>query len=167
MVGAVIDDVRRVLVRELESFAREVELFPDDETLWRTPPGVANSAGNLALHACGNLNHFVGAVLGGTGYVRERPTEFSSREGRREDVARRLRETAGVVDAVLPRLPPSAMAALYPEPHDGVQIPCGRFLLHLCVHLSFHLGQAGYLRRALTGDGRTSGAIALAALADD
>lgn len=162
-----IDDVRRVLVRELEAFAREVELFPDDESLWRTPRGIANSAGNLALHACGNLNHFVGAVLGGTGYVRQRPLEFSTREGRREDIARRLRETAAVVDATLARLPAAALDAPYPEPHDGVQLPGGRFLLHLCTHLALHLGQAGYLRRALTGDGRTSGAISLKALADD
>jgi uncharacterized damage-inducible protein DinB len=162
-----IDDVRRVLVRELGAFAREVELFPDDETLWRTPPGVTNSAGNLALHACGNLRHFVGAVLGGTGYVRDRPAEFATRSGRREDVARALRETADVVASVLPRLSASVLDAPYPEPHDGVQIPCGRFLLHLCTHLAFHLGQAGYLRRALTGDGRSSGGISLRALADD
>jgi len=161
-----IDDVRRLLTRELDAFAREVELFPDDDTLWRTVPGVTNSAGNLALHACGNLKHFVGAVLGGTGYVRDRPAEFATRAGRREDVARQLRETAGIVAGVLSRVPESALAAPYPEPHDGVQLPCGRFLLHLCTHLAFHLGQAGYLRRALTGDARPSGAIALRALSD-
>ena len=161
-----IDDVRRVLTRDLEALAREVELFPDDDVLWRTVPGITNSAGNLALHACGNQKHFVGAVLGGTGYVRDRPAEFATRSGRREDVARRVRETAEVVSRVLPRVPESALAAPYPEPHDGVQLPCGRFLLHLCVHLAFHLGQAGYLRRALTGDARTSGAVSLKALSD-
>jgi len=161
-----IDDVRRVLVRELEAFAREVELFPDDDVLWKTIPGVTNSAGNLALHACGNLKHFVGAVLGGTGYVRDRPAEFATRAGRREDVARQLRETAEVVAEALARVPESALAAPYPQPHDGVRLPCGRFLIHLCVHLSFHLGQAGYLRRSLTGDARTSGAVSLGALAD-
>jgi hypothetical protein len=161
-----IDDIRRILTRELEALAREVELFPDDDVLWATVPGVTNSAGNLALHACGNLNHFVGAVLGGTGYVRDRPSEFATRAGRREDVARRLRGTAEVVANALSRLPESALTAPYPEPHDGVQLPGGRFLLHLCVHLAFHLGQAGYLRRALTADPRTSGAVSLKALAD-
>ena len=160
------DDVRRVLTRELEALAREVELFPDDDVLWKTVPGVTNSAGNLALHACGNLKHFVGAVLGGTGYVRDRPAEFTTRTGRRADVARQLRETATVVTNALARVPESALAAPYPEPHDGVQLSCGLFLLHLCVHLAFHLGQAGTLRRALTGDARTSGAVSLAALAD-
>jgi uncharacterized damage-inducible protein DinB len=160
------DDIQRLMARELESFAREVELFPDDDTLWGTLPGVANSAGNLALHVCGNLKHFVGAVLGGNGYVRDREVEFATRSGRREDVARQLRETIGVVSAVLPRLTEGTLETPYPEPHDGVQLRCDRFLLHLSVHLAFHLGQAGYLRRALTGDARTSGAVALKALAD-
>ena len=161
-----IDDVRRLIVRELEAFAREIELFPDDETVWRTVPGVANSAGNLALHACGNLKHFIGAVLGDTGYERNREAEFATRAGSREELVREIRWTRDVVEAVLPRVPASALAAAYPERVGGLEVPCGRFLLHLAVHLSFHLGQAGYLRRFVTGDARSSGPLALAALAD-
>ncbi len=153
------------MVRELEAFAREVELFPDDESLFRTLPGVTNSAGNLALHACGNLKHFVGAVLGGSGYVRNRDLEFSTPKGRREDVARELRETIGVVSAALARVSESDVDKPYPQPVAKLELPCGRFLMHLAVHLSFHLGQAGYLRRALTGDTRSSGAVSVPELA--
>jgi hypothetical protein len=160
------DDLSRLLVRELETFAREVELFPDDESLFKTLPGVTNSAGNLALHVCGNLQHFVGAVLGGTGYVRNREAEFAARSGRRDAVASQLRETAAVVRATLARLTPDALARTYPEPVADVRLPCGRFLMHLAVHLGFHLGQAGYLRRAVTGDSRTAGTVPVAALAD-
>jgi len=160
------DDFRRALTRELEALAREVELFPDDDALWRTLPGVTNSAGNLALHACGNLRHFVGGVLGKSGYVRKRDAEFGARSGRRDEVARQVRETAGVVSSVLARLAPGVLDAPYPEAHDGVRLPCRTFLLHLCTHLAFHLGQAGYLRRALTGDSRTSGAISLRELGE-
>ncbi len=161
-----IDDVRRLMVRELETFAREVELFPDDESLFRTLPGVTNSAGNLALHACGNLKHFVGAVLGGTGYVRNRDAEFATPDGRREDVARELRETSGVVSAALARVSEADVDRPYPQPVAKLELPCGRFLMHLAVHLSFHLGQAGYLRRIVTGDGQPSGAVSLQALAE-
>jgi uncharacterized damage-inducible protein DinB len=160
------DDLSRLLVRELETFAREVELFPDDESLFKTLPGVTNSAGNLALHVCGNLQHFVGAVLGGSGYVRNRELEFSTRSAKREDVARRLRETAAVVSATLARVSKEALAETYPEPVGGVQLPCGRFLMHLAVHLGFHLGQAGYLRRVVTGDARSAGTVPVAALAE-
>jgi len=41
-----------------------------------------------------------------------------------------------------------------------------KFLLHLCAHASFHLGQAGYLRRALTGDTRSAGPVPLSVLTE-
>jgi len=164
--GSMTRDVTRLMLRELETFAREVELFPDDESLFRTVPGVTNSAGNLALHVCGNLKHFVGAVLGGTGYVRNRDAEFATRSGRREDVARELRQTIGVVSAALARVSDADIDRPYPQPVANLELPCGRFLMHLAVHLSFHLGQAGYLRRAVTGDNQSSGPVSLQALAD-
>lgn len=157
-------DVSKLLVRELAAFAREVELFPDDESLFRTLPGVTNSAGNLALHVCGNLKHFVGAVLGGTGYVRDRDAEFDARSGRRADVARQLQETSAVVADTLERLPAETLGDPYPQRFGELELPCRLFLMHLAVHLSFHLGQAGYLRRIVTGDSRTSGTVALAEL---
>jgi len=159
------DDVSRLLVRELGAFAREVELFPDDASLFRTLPGVTNSVGNLALHVCGNLKHFVGAVLGGTGYVRNRDAEFQTRDGRREDVAGQLRETARIVSESLSRLPAEALDKAYPERVASLELPCRLFLMHLAVHLSFHLGQAGYLRRIVTGDNRVSGTVAIPELA--
>jgi hypothetical protein len=161
------DEIRRLIVRELSAFAREVEMFPDDESLFRTVPGVTNSAGNLALHVCGNLKHFVGAVLGGTGYVRNREAEFATRSGSRGQLARELRETAGIVATTLGRLPPEAASRPYPQAVAELQLPCGLFLMHLAVHLGFHLGQAGYLRRVVTGDARSSGPVALSELGVD
>lgn len=136
-------------------------MFPDDESLFRTAAGVTNSAGNLALHVCGNLRHFVGAVLGGTGYVRNRDLEFQARGGRREDVARELHETAAVVTNTLARLSPEALDKPYPQRVGALELPCRLFLVHLAVHLGFHLGQAGYLRRIVTGDGRSSEPVSL------
>ena len=160
------EDVARLLVRELHAFAREVSMFPDDESLFRTAAGVTNSAGNLALHVCGNLRHFVGAVLGGTGYVRNRDLEFQARGGRRADVARELHETAAVVTSALARLSPTALAKPYPQRVGDLELPCRLFLVHLAVHLGFHLGQAGYLRRIVTGDGRSSEPVSLKELAE-
>jgi hypothetical protein len=165
-IAPMTKDVSRLLLRELQAFAREVELFPDDGSVFRAVPGVTNSAGNLALHVCGNLKHFVGAVLGGTGYVRNRDLEFATRSGRREDLVRELSETATVVSETLARLPPEALEKPYPQPVANLQLPCRLFLMHLAVHLSFHLGQAGYLRRIVTGDTRSSGPVALQALAE-
>jgi hypothetical protein len=161
-----IQDMQRVLERDLEGLAREIEMFPDDESLWNTAPGVTNSAGSLARHACGNLKHFVGAVLGGSGYVRQRDAEFGVRSGTRAENAGELRETKAIVSQVLPTLSEEVLAADFPDPSGGAPVPCRRFLLHLCTHLAFHLGQAGYLRRVVTGDARSSGPLSVRELTE-
>lgn len=157
-------DLAILLVRELEGFEREISLFPDDETVWKTAPGLPNSAGNLALHVAGNLQHFVGAILGGTGYVRDRGLEFGRRSGPRGDVLAELRAASRVVGEVLRALPAERFDEEYPELLNGLRLSTGRFLIHLSAHAGFHLGQAGYARRAVTGDSRSSGPIPLQAL---
>ncbi len=150
--------------RDLRCFIREVELFPDDAMLWCTVPGIANSAGNLALHVAGNLRHFVGTVLGGTGYVRQRDLEFTQREGSRATVVAELEAAMTETEASLRDLWPETVAATFPVPVGGHHPATGRFLLHLAVHLAFHLGQVGYLRRALTGAVTSAGGMAIADL---
>ena len=71
----ILDDIGTLLRRELEGLQREIALFPDDHVLWATRQGVANSAGNLALHISGNLQHFIGHELGGVPYRRDRERE--------------------------------------------------------------------------------------------
>jgi hypothetical protein len=157
-------DLGVLLTRELDGFKRELELFPDDQSVWRTVPGVTNSAGNLALHVAGGLQYLIGEVLGGTGYVRNRDAEFGRRSGARSELIAELDRTIAVVRSVLPQLSDSALAADFPEPVLGVTFRTGRFLLHLCAHAAFHLGQAGYMRRAMTGDPASSGPLPLGPL---
>jgi len=161
-----VDDIVILLTRELDGFSREIALFPDDASIWRTLPGVHNPAGNIALHVAGNLRHFVGAVLGHTGWVRDREAELSRRSGTRREVHAELEDAARVVRAVLAGLAPADLAAPMPQSPVPGDVPTGRFLTHLAVHAGYHLGQVGYLRRMLTGDVRTSGALALAALVE-
>jgi len=160
----VVADIRLLFLRELATFRREVELFPDDDTLWRTVPGVTNSAGNLALHIAGNLRHFVGAVLGKTGYVRNRDAEFGTREGSRDMVSKTLAAAEAEVAATFAKLDDAAMAAPFPAPPKGVEVTTQRWLIHLVSHAGFHLGQAGYLRRILTGNGATADTVSVKAL---
>ncbi len=159
-------DLSLLLVRELEGVRREVELFSDDASLWRTLPGVTNSAGNLAMHVAGNLQHYVGAVLGGTGYVRNRDAEFSRRSGSRAEVVAELDAAIKAVRTVLPAVPSDRIDAPYPETINGAPIRTGLFLCHLATHAAFHLGQLGYLRRAVTGDTRSSGAVPIRVLTE-
>lgn len=152
--------------RELRCLIREVELFPDDATLWRTIPGITNSAGNVALHVAGNLCHFVGVVLGATGYVRQREREFAQREGTRAEVVADLEAAIAAVEAGLAAATEATLSAPFPVPIGGHRMSTRRCLLHLEAHLAFHLGQAGYLRRTLTGDATSAGAMAIQDLAE-
>jgi DinB family protein len=157
-------NLQRLYVRELEAFRREIELFPDDALPWRTAPGIANSAATLGFHVCGNLQHYVGHVLGGTSYVRDRGREFARRDGTRADLAREIAATIAVLEAVMPKIDEATLARDYPEEVIGMRIPTDLFLLHLSAHLAHHLGQAGYLRRLVTGDTRSSGPLPMKAL---
>jgi hypothetical protein len=159
-------DLGRMLVRELDGFRREVALFPDDNSLWTTVRGVTNSAGNLALHVAGNLQHFVGVVLGGSSYRRNRDDEFGRKSGTRAEVMSEIEAAIAAVRAVLPDLSEAQLDAVFPEAVMGTRLPTRRFLIHLCAHAAFHLGQAGYVRRVVTGESRSSGSLPVEALAD-
>ena len=154
-----------LLVRELRGFAREVELVPNDDLLWQTVPGISNSVGNLATHVCGNLHHFIGHVLGGTSFVRDREHEFGRRSGTRAELIEEIRSTIQMVERVLPGVSDHTLSRQFPEVLGGVTFTTKLFLLHLSAHLAHHLGQAGYLRRTLTADNRSSGPLPVKDLA--
>ena len=152
------------IVRELQTFIREIESFPSDDSLWHTRRGVTNSAGNLALHICGNLQDFVGRVLGGTSYVRNRELEFGQREGTRASIVANLNSTIDMIKATLPEVTDETMAADFPMQLAGKTLNTATFLVHLAAHLAFHLGQTGYLRRIITGDNTSTNPLPVAAI---
>jgi len=147
-----------IIVRDLRAFRRTVEAFPRDEDLWAVPAGITNPAGALALHAAGNLRHFIGAQLGGTGYVRDRDAEFSRRGVPRAEVLADLDAAIAEVGATLPPVDAERLLAPFPTPVGGVRVATLDFLIHLTAHLAYHLGQADYHRRLVTGTNETVGA---------
>lgn len=156
-----IDSLRHVLLRELRALRREIEAYPDDDTPWRQVPGAPNVGGTLALHLAGNLQHYVGARLGGTGYVRDRDAEFSRRDVQRDEILRTIDAAVDAVDRTLSRLDSGVLARPFPEPIGGCTVEAGDFLLHLAAHFAFHLGQIDYHRRLVTGDRRTARPMAI------
>lgn len=152
------------MVRELQTFIREIEAFPTDDSVWHTRRGVTNSAANLALHVSGNLQDFVGRVLGGSPYVRNREQEFGQREGTRASIVAQLRATIASVEATLPNVSEDVMAADYPMALNGKTVNTAAFLSHLGAHLAFHLGQASYLRRVITGENVSTNPLPVAAI---
>lgn len=154
-----------LLGRDLQAMRRTIEAYPDDLLPWLPHPSMPNSGGTLALHVTGNLRSYIGAALGGTGYVRDRPREFAARDLPRSVVAEGLEAAEREVRATLAGLSDADLQRQFPQPLSGQHFLTGDLLLHLAVHLGYHLGQADYHRRLVTGNSVAIGAMALPALA--
>lgn len=145
-------DFARILERNLDALATQIRAYPDDESVWRVADGITNSAGTLAVHLVGNLQHFVGSALGGTGYVRDREREFGERDVPREEILARIVECRETVTGALATVEDAVMRAPYP----GTLPPAFEgwsthlFLIHLAAHFGWHLGEVDYHRRLLT-----------------
>lgn len=153
--------VAAILDRDLQALAREVTAYPDERALWATPPGIPNSAGTLALHLTGNILHYLGAHLGGTGYVRDRAAEFASRDVPRADILAQIEETRAAVRVAAERTTGERLQQDFPEVVGGGRVATGEYLVHLVSHFAYHLGQLDYHRRVVTG--RASGVDAVRA----
>jgi hypothetical protein len=155
--------VAAILDRDLRTLAREVEAYADERDLWRIAPGLPNSGGTLALHLAGNIQHYLGARLAGTGYVRDRPAEFALRDVPKAELLARIEAARAAVRAAAAA--PVSLAADFPEVISDARIATGDYLVHLCTHFAFHLGQLDYHRRAVTADAAGVGAMRPAELA--
>ncbi len=155
--------VRQIILRELAALRREIEAYPDDASVWETPAGIANPAGTLALHLAGNLRHFIGAKLGGSGYVRDRPAEFARRDVPREEILSRVDDAMREVGDALANLPDARLTERFAIGLDS-EPTVGDFLVHLTSHLAYHVGQIDYHRRIVTGDASTANALDLSEL---
>ncbi|MHB1329164.1 MAG: DinB family protein [Gemmatimonadales bacterium] len=157
--------IAAVFARDLDTWRQEIEAFPDEASIWVAPEGVTNSAGTLTLHIAGNLSHFVGAVLGGTGYVRNREHEFAGRDVPRAELVSLLGQAKATVEATLGGASPVDLDGVYPEAIAGrYRIRTGDWLTHLVSHCGLHLGQVGYLRRIVTGTNKAVTGTGLATL---
>jgi hypothetical protein len=154
-----VSTVAAILDRDLRAARRELEAYPDERQIWRAVPGVPNSAGTLALHLAGNLQHYIGALLGHTGYVRDRPAEFALRDVPRAELLQGLETARSVVGSVLARLRDEDLPKQLPEIITGVRVDTEEYLVHLLVHLAYHLGQMDVHRRVVTGNASGVGAV--------
>jgi hypothetical protein len=143
--------VAAILDRDLRALEREVRAYPDEGALWRVVPGITNVAGTLVLHLTGNLQHYLGARLGGTGYVRDRSAEFSRRDVPRSELLREIEAARTAVRAGLAGVSAPQLGGEYPEVVGGSRVATGEYLMHLTTHFAYHLGQIDYHRRVVTG----------------
>ncbi len=136
--------------RDLAKLKTEIEQYANEADIWKKSGEIPNSAGNLALHLTGNLKHFIGAVLGGSDYVRDRDAEFADAGVSKEKMLADIDETAVIVRNTLEKLSEPDLAKDYPLDVFGYRMTTEFFLVHLTTHFNYHLGQINYHRRLLS-----------------
>jgi len=141
--------LKTLYIRDLTKLRQEISLYNNESIIWATDKSIPNSAGNLCLHLVGNLNTYIGAVLGNSGYVRNRDLEFSLKDVPRLELLNKIDQTIIVIESTLSRLPDAQLETEYPILVWEEKTSTAYLLIHLATHLSYHLGQVNYHRRLL------------------
>lgn len=139
----------KIFKRDLSKLKKEVDSFKNEDNLWIVTKDVSNSAGNLCLHLVGNLNYFVGAILGDSGYVRQRDLEFSLKNIPKSELIKQIDNTIDLVEKILSKLTQEDLQKEYKRRVFEDTLTTEYFLVHLTTHLAYHLGQINYHRRLL------------------
>jgi hypothetical protein len=131
--------------QKLAGLLRELAAPLSEEQFWAKPFSFGNSFGHLVLHLTGNLNYYIGAQIAGTGYVRDRPVEFSEKaRAAKGEVLKRFDEAIGVVTGTISRQTEEDWSKSYnavgTDAHDRLGI-----ILSCATHLHHHIGQMMYL----------------------
>lgn len=143
------ETLRALFNRDLNKLKLEIESYKNEAKIWSIDEQILNSAGNLCLHLIGNLNTYIGAALGDSGYIRHRELEFSLKNIPRAELITKIEETISTVDVTISNLSEHQLEHEFPivifEGKDSI----GFILTHLTTHLAYHLGQINYHRRLL------------------
>ncbi len=138
-----------MLKRDAQKVIDEIALYKKEEDIWKVVPDITNSAGNLCLHLTGNLNHFIGALLGGTGYRRNRDQEFAAKGVKSSELIKTMEDTISVMQQTFDKLTDADLEKTFPVDKHGQIVTTGYMMMHLMTHINYHLGQINYHRRLL------------------
>lgn len=144
-----IDTLKSLFERDLKKLRQEIEAYKTEKNIWKTGKNITNSSGHLCLHIIGNLNWFIGAQLGNTGYIRHRDLEFSSNNIPKVDLLLEIDKTRSMLNKTLDKITVSQLELEYPILVFEQKTSMHHFLVHLTTHLAYHLGQINYHRRLL------------------
>ena len=135
--------------RDLDKLKEEINLFKNEDDIWKIKQGITNPAGNLVTHLLGNLNHFIGKTLGHTDYVRKRDEEFSVKNTPREKLISDINSLKETIKNTLSHLSEEDLEKEFPVKIQEQTFTTQNMLIYLLAHFNYHLGQVNYLRRML------------------
>jgi hypothetical protein len=131
--------------KKLAGWVHELAGPLSEEQFWAKPFVFGNSYGHLVLHLTGNLNYYIGAQIAGTGYVRNRPLEFSdtTKAPKSETLAKFDQAIAMVLTTI-----ESQSEDDWSKAYTGTGADArDRFdmVVQCATHLHHHIGQMMYL----------------------
>jgi uncharacterized damage-inducible protein DinB len=135
--------------KDLNKLIEEINLYPDDASLWKQKDGIKNTGGNLCLHLAGSLQHFIGAIIGESGYVRNRDAEFSLKNITRQKIIGELEATKLIVKDTLEQVSKRELDQNFAVKMGEQTVTTEYWLVLMITHLNYHLGQVNYHRRLL------------------
>jgi uncharacterized damage-inducible protein DinB len=155
-VEAAMSKLIEVLKEELSAYFRHlggrveraVRSLPV-EKVYVKPFAFGNSVGHLVLHLTGNLNHYIGATIAGSGYVRNRPLEFTEpKPPPPQEALDRFKQAVEMVVRTIQGLDEAGLTTPIQMPDmTPIRTRLGLFLV--CVsHMNNHIGQMSYLVQA-------------------
>jgi uncharacterized damage-inducible protein DinB len=150
-------DLSAIAAETLASYYQEIRdqihklVAPLSTTdLWRNPYSYGNSIGHLLLHLTGNLNHYIGAQIAGSGYVRNRPVEFTdASRPPKEEVLAAFDDAIDMVSSTVRKQSPADWIAPYSDPTSPRDRTRFSAIQRMAAHASHHLGQIVYLAKEL------------------
>jgi len=116
-----------------------------EDEFWTKPFPFGNSVGHLVLHLTGNLNSYIGAEIAQTGYVRDRPQEFSeATRPAKQKVLNNFNQAIAIVTRTIEAQSPEDWSKPYAAKGSDARTRL-EILLICATHLHHHVGQIMYL----------------------
>ncbi len=139
-------DFKELYTRELDNLHKEISAYTDESKIWALAGEIKNSPGNLCVHLLGNVNHFIGALLGRNGYVRNRDIEFTVKDITKEKLLADITAAKVMVENVFSTLDASLLQKDFPAELFGKR-STEYMLTYFVGHFMYHVGQINYHRR--------------------
>jgi uncharacterized damage-inducible protein DinB len=95
----------------------------------------------------GSLQHFIGATLGDSGYIRNRDAEFKLKNIPRQKLLEEIANSKRIVTDTLEQVSKKELDSSFPIMVFDEPATTEFMLVFFLKHLSYHIGQVNYHRR--------------------
>jgi hypothetical protein len=132
--------------REIDRLKNEIVSFESDDLLWKSSETAIPPPGNLCLFVTGSLQHYIGNMIGDSGYIRNKEAEMKARNLSRERLMEEVENMRQTVVDALEQVSKSELLKVFPTNEFEEAVTTEFYLMHLLRTLSFYSGQISVLR---------------------